>query len=536
MRQAKSGKGIITMKTCKRGLAILVAATIGLMFLAGCNNDTTPTTVPVSDAGAKEVLQKTFDAMDAQTSVKMSCYNNYVLNLEMTTEGVLSKTELTNTYSNTYEYAKGIGFIYNAESDYSFLITVPSVSEETMLQNTKVSYFAFYDEPNDVFYNTAFEDETRWLETESMDVNGAVSALKSSILSLDTGFTIQQTNTEIQISHDVATLYASAEFQSVLTTYANVFSNVSEFTEVLSLAPTGTITYIIDPNTYLLKEVQISNIEITNAALSSILEENLGESLDDTAVMKANMRVLFSDYGTIDATKISNKGNDVVAVAIPVAERVTSTPIMNEPNMDRIEPDIVFESADLTDTHNVLSYAFKELSIPDMNQISMGGTTYTLPFPMSVLGENGWILNDVDGDGFITYKPLEFDEFSILDAYDVFQMGSYESLASDGVFGLNMNVFAAVLNDFDYPKATFTSYGITFGMTAEEVLTLLGKPDSVYIGKTADVYQYALYDMPTEDKVTAYSLMLHFYHTETVEGLYTIDIQYLAEGDGPNGN
>lgn len=516
----------------KKGLAILLMMALVFSFLTGCNNDTSPTTVSGAEASVKDILKKSFDAMETQTSVQLSCVNDYRINMTIEEEGVYISNEIVNSYTNTYKYVKGVGFAANAESDYSILSSLPGVSEETLSQNLKLSYYSFYDETADVFYHTDVNDVTRWIKIENMDVNGLVPSLKDAVLLCEGSLTMQKTETEIRISQPLSALYQSEGFQTFLLTYRDVLDNVSEFTSLLPVASIGTATYVIDSETFLLKEFLITGIEISNTALSDVLDTDNEDALNGSS-LSGNIRVIFSDYNAVNADEIISRGKDVMAKAISMVENI---PDETQPDLSDLEPDIVYESPTAFDRYDVTSYDFKTLSLADMNKIKIKNNDYVFPFSMSILGENGWILNDADGDGWISYTHPDYDAFSILDAYDVFQIGSYDSLATDGVYGINWNVYDAVVNNALYPEASFTSYDITFGMSATEVLTLLGKPDTIYIGENADIYQFSLYDMEDANNIITFSLILHMYHTDTVEGLYTVDIQYLEEGDVPNGN
>ena len=522
------------MKHKKRIIQILVMALM-LTFLAGCTKEKVPEVLPQTEASIQEILKKSFDAMDTQTSVQLSCINDYTLTMTLMQEGVSINNKIANSYTNTYKYVKGTGFIGNAESDYSVFSTLPGVSEETLNQSLKLSYYSYYDEATDVYYHTDVNDITKWIKVNNMDIDGMIPALKEAILLCSTSLTMQQTDTEIRISQPLSALYPSEGFQAFLTKYGNVLDNISEFSALLPVASVGTVTYVIDAKTFLFKEVLISDIQISNSSLATVLDNDNAEALNGSS-LNGNIHVFFSDYNKVDVTEISKRGETAIAEALSTQEIVPN--ITTDPTQDlaNLEPEIIYESDTAFDRYDVTSYAFKDLSLADMNIININGADHAFPFNISVLGENGWVVNDVDGDAWIRYFHSDYDEFSELDAYDVFQTGSYDSLATDGVFGINWNVYNAVLNNTPYPEALFTSYGISFGMSAPEVLTLLGKPDTVYIGNDMDVYQYSLYDMTKSDNLKTYSLILHFYHTPDIEGLYTIDIQYLAEGDVPNGN
>lgn len=510
------------------GLAGVLSMSV---LLTGCGSKKKDNEVVMTedDKSARDVLLQSFDAMAESGNVRLSMKNDYELKMRTTSSGIQMDVVVDSNYTNNLLLLKGQGFGMNVENDYT--IDVKSVSTSTNYNDSSTSknaFVAFYDETNDTYYYTlGNENNVTWYRT-AWDGDQMGRDFYAAIKTADVNYTMESTTSEYKITFDYASLSESSEMQSFFAKYSEAMGTIDEYFDILGTAQNGMATFVINKSTNLLSDFTVTGISLSNAESHNMV----GDSDSDDMIIgdmsiAANINVSFGSYGKVTEDDITSY-RDRVSNSVDASEADSDS---SSNTKTQVDGDTVFyyEDESLTDTHNVAKYDLVDITNDDLNNVRFAPNTdyETLYIKPNRVTNYGWEYQTPSNDEenpAVTFLHSKYPNamFTLIKRSD---SETYSDMIDKGAIGYEINVLNSAIAKTAIPDMSFTDFNIKFGMSEDDVLDKLGKPDVVYIGQYYTQYQYSTYSLAESGAIDTVSVVFTFYHVDDVNGMYDVDME-----------
>ncbi len=501
------------------------------VLLTGCSSKKKDNEVVMTedDKSARDVLLQSFDAMAESGNMRLSMKNDYELKMRTTSSGIQMDVVVDSNYTNNLLLLKGQGFGMNVENDYN--INVKSVSTSTNYDDSSTSknaFVAFYDETNDTYYYTlGNENNVTWYRT-AWDGDQMGRDFYTAIKTADVNYTMESTTSEYKITFDYASLSESSEMQSFFAKYGEAMGTIDEYFDILGTAQNGMATFVINKSTNLLSDFTITGISLSNAESHNMV----GDSDSDDMIIgdmsiAANIHVTFGSYDKVTEDDITSY-RDRVSNSVDASEADNSSDSNTKTHVDG---DTVFyyEDESLTDIHNVAKYDLVDITNDDLNNVRFAPNTdyETLYIKPNRVTNYGWEYQTPSNDEenpavMFLHNKYPNAMFTLIKRSD---SETYSDMIDKGAIGYEINVLNSAIAKTAIPDMSFTDFNIKFGMSEDDVLDKLGKPDVVYIGQYYTQYQYSTYSLAESGAIDTVSVVFTFYHVDDVNGMYDVDME-----------
>lgn len=532
----------------KKTSKLLALGLVGILsmstLLTGCGKEKKPEiTMTDDDKVIRDTLLSSFDSMAESGNMKVNMANTYNLTMRTTMDGIQMDVNVNSDYTSNVVLLKGSGFGMSVENDYNIDVKTVSTSEDYGEKETNKSAFVtFYDEPNDTYYYTlGEEDDVTWYRSV-WDGDQMARDFYDAIKNANINYTMETTDKEYKITFDYEILSETPEMESFFAKYKEVMNAIDEYMDILGNAKNGMATFIIQRDTNLLSDFTVSNIVLSNDDTKNMMgDDDMDGMVVGDMKMSAEIHVKFNSYGDVTSDDIDyykNRITDSVDADEAIAEQEASK---NDGSKSDGETIFYYEDENLTDKHNVSDYKLEDITNADLNNVRfLSDKDYEgLYIKPNRVTNYGWEYVAPEDD--VENPPVVFTNVNYPDAMFTLLKRTddetYSDMIDNGALGFEINVLNSAIAGTDMPDMEFTNYNIKFGMSEEDVLGKLGKPDVVYIGKYYNQYQYATYSISPIGEIDTVSVVFTFYHLDGIDGMYDVDMErYLGKVQPNVGN